>query len=185
LRPRDAAGFSLIEVLVGLIIFVVGLAGFVGMTMMQAQGNRVAKGSDEASTLLQSEIEDFANVLFNALGTDAVAPSINGLTGANVMTQGPLNRIGDPQGTGTGPYSYYRSAVVCTSATTGITAGANYVHCGSTFTAALRPPELACDALTPALTAREKMIRVMVSWTDRNGRCHYRTSNSLTFNWAG
>ena len=48
---------------------------------------------------------------------------------------------------------------------------------------ALTETVLACSTLTPALTAREKMVRVLVGWTDRNGKCHSRASSSLAFNW--
>ncbi|MFH1262606.1 MAG: prepilin-type N-terminal cleavage/methylation domain-containing protein [Pseudomonadota bacterium] len=183
LPPRSDPGFTLIEVMVGVVIFVVGLIGFAGMTMMQAQGNRVAKGSDEAATLLQSAIEDFANVAWNALGTDASAPSLNGLNGGSVYTIGPLNKIGQESGAGSGPYSYFRSIVICTSATTGVTVGGSPTYCGGNVTGTYRPPELACDNLNPALSTSEKLIRALVGWTDRNGRCHYKVTNSLSFNW--
>jgi type II secretory pathway pseudopilin PulG len=180
---KREGGFTIIEMMVGVVIFMIGVIGFAGMTMMQAQGNRVAKGSDEAATLLQSAVEDYGNVRWNALGTDASAPSINGLSGAEVLTEGPLNKIGQVQGTGSGPYSYYRSTVVCGNGQTGVTTGSTPQYCGSVLTGNNRPPQLACSTLTPAPTAREKMIRILVAWTDRNGQCHYKTTNSLAFNW--
>jgi prepilin-type N-terminal cleavage/methylation domain-containing protein len=176
-------GFTLIEMMVGVTIFLIGVVGFAGMTVMQAQGNRVAKGSDEAATLLQSAIEDYSNVLWNNLGNDASSPSINGLTGADVLVEGPLNKLGQPKGTGSGPYSYYRALVVCSPATSAVIPGANPQYCGGDVLGSNRPPQLACSTLTPALTAREKMVRILVAWSDRTGSCHYRTSNSLAFNW--
>jgi prepilin-type N-terminal cleavage/methylation domain-containing protein len=176
-------GFTLVEMMVGVVIFLIGVVGFAGMTLMQAHGNRVAKGSDEAATLLQSAIEDFSNILWTSLGTDPTIPSINGLDGANVLVEGPLNRIGDSQGTGTGPYTYYRATVICSSSTIGVAPGSNPQYCNGNVLGSNRPPQLACSNLSPALSVREKMIRVLVAWTDRSGSCHYKTSNSLAFNW--
>lgn len=180
---RVEKGFTIIEMLVGVVIFMIGIIGFSGMTMMQAQGHRVARGSDDASTLLQSAIEGYSNVLWDDLGTDTSSPTTNGLSNGDVATEGPLNRIGQAVGTGTGPYSYYRSTVICTNSTSGVAAGANPTYCGGSVSGANRPPVLACSTLTPTPTAREKMVRVLVGWTDRNGKCHSRASSSLAFNW--
>lgn len=180
---RMLQGFTLVEMMVGVTIFMVGVMGFTGMMLMQAHGNRVAKGSDEAATLLQSAIEDYANVLFENLGTDTSVPTSNGLTAGNIATEGPINKLGQPEGTGNGPYSYYRSVVVCDSSLSTLAAGANPQHCNGDILGSNRPPELACDNISPALTAREKLIRILVAWRDRNGTCHSKTSNSLAFDW--
>ncbi|MFH1018978.1 MAG: prepilin-type N-terminal cleavage/methylation domain-containing protein [Pseudomonadota bacterium] len=179
-RLRPERGFTMVEMMVGMIIFIVGLVGFAGMVGMQAQGNRMAQGADDSATLLQSAIEDMTNVTWADLGNDAGLPTVNGLTNAGVWTEGPLNVIGEVIGTGTGPYTYYRSIVICTFGDT-TAAGATPTYCGSSIGGTNRPPELACDTL--GLNSREKMIRVLVSWTDRNGKCHYKAADSLAFQW--
>lgn len=179
---REEDGFTLLELMVGVVIFMIGITDLMGMIMMQAQGNRVSRGLDEASTLLQARVENMASVTYSVLGTDSGLPSTNGLTGGSVLTEGPLNRMGQASGTGSGPYSYYRYTVICTSSTSNVTPGGSPVYCGNV--AANRPTEIACSTLTPALNTagREKMIRVLVCWTDRNGKCHYKATDSLQFN---
>ncbi len=176
----ESKGFTLLELMVGLVIFMIGITGLMGMIIMQAQGNRISKGLDEASTVVQAQVETMAAVTYSDLGTDASAPSTNGLSNASILAQGPLNRLGQSIGTGTGPYSYYRYSVICDSTTSSVAPSSTPDYCGLLGSA--RPPELACSTISPALTNREKMIRVLVAWTDRNGKCHYKTSDSLQFN---
>jgi prepilin-type N-terminal cleavage/methylation domain-containing protein len=177
---RPFAGFTLIELLVGMIIIGVGVVGFAGMILLQAQGNRVAQGADDASTLLQSAIEDLTNISWTNLGNDTGLPTSNGLINAGVWTLGPLNVIGQEIGTGTGPYSYYRSIVVCQSGDT-TAVGTSPTYCGSSLGGTNRPAELACTTLV--LNSREKLIRVLVAWSDRGGKCHWKAADSLAFSW--
>ncbi len=174
--------------MVGLIIFAIGIIGFGGMTLVISRGNRQARATDDAGTLAQSAIEDIAGVTWATLGSDVDlsngAP--NGLNNALVRTEGPLNRLGQTLGTGSGPYSYYRHLVVCPpSPTTGYdqAAGSTPIYCGGSLSGNNRPSELACSTISPALTSREKLVRVIVGNTDKAGNCHWKHVDSLAFNW--
>lgn len=174
-------GFTLLELMVGGVIFLIGVLGFTGMVMMQARGNKNAKGLDEAQTLLQTMVEDLQAVTFNNLGNSSGLPTTQGLTSANVWTDGPMNKLGQSLGTGTGPYLYYRSVVVCSQSTVSVATGQSPQYCGGSLGGNNRPAALACSTITPALSNREKLIRILVSWTDRTGQCHYKSTDSLAF----
>lgn len=177
---RKQQGFSLLEMMIGMLILIIAVMGFTSMLFIQTQGNKVARGTDEAATIAQGTVESLSNVQFSVLGTDASVPCPNGRSNADVCTEGPLNRLGST--TGQEPYLYYRSIVICQSGSTAA-AGASPQQCGDALSGANRPSELACNTLT--LSSREKMIRVLVSWTDKYGRCHSVNTDSISFNWSG
>jgi prepilin-type N-terminal cleavage/methylation domain-containing protein len=171
-------GFSLLELMVGLIILAVGILGFSGMTILMTRGTTQAQKLDEAATLTQSRIEDLAAVRWADLGTNTSLPAPGGLANAEVLTEGPINRNGDAIGTGQGPYLYYRHVVICSETDT-VTAGTAPEYCSSSVGGTKRPPELACSGL--GLSAREKMIRVIVAWNERSGECKLKAVDSLAF----
>ena len=175
-------GFTLLEMMVGLVIFSIGALGFVGMTMMTMKGTQISKGRNEAATLTQSLIENLSGHAFEDLGTNTTLPAPFGLDNAVILTEGPLNREGQTIGGGaTGPFRYYRYSAICDDLD-GVGAGSPQAYCGS-IGDSNRPQELACDNLS--LGNREKMIRVVVSYTDRAGACKKVHLDSLAFDWDG
>lgn len=182
--PPRLKGFTLLELMVGLVIFTIGIVGFSGMIMMQAQGTRTARTADEAATLVQSTIKDMTGICWDYLGNNSSLPAPSGLTNGTIRVEGPLNRNGEEIGGGsTGPYPYYRHAVVCKW---GAVVGAGsppYQYCGSGL-ASNRPPELSCPSTLLASNS-EKMIRVLVNWTDKGGACHHKATDAMAFDWDG
>lgn len=173
-------GFTMMEMMVALVLLSIGLLGFTAMSVLMIKSTRTASKMDEASTLSQATIEDMGSVTWDNLGTDTTAPAANGYTSATVRTEGPLNKNGFVDGTSgqTGPYIFYRHLVVCSSTTT-VAAGASPSQCAGTITSTNRPPQLSCNGST--LTTREKLLRVLISWSDRNGECRFKAVDSLVF----
>jgi hypothetical protein len=169
--------------MVGLIIFTIGVLGLSGMLVMQTKVNRSAKGIDESSTLMQSMIEDLNNVTFVNLGNDSAWPYTNGRTAGDVATRGPLDKLGFELTGGVGPYIYYRSVVICQK-DFNLPNGSSPTYCGGSLSGNNRPSELACP-FSLSLSNREKLVRVLVGWTDRDGKCHYKNTDFLAFNWSG
>ncbi len=178
---KSIKGFTLIEMMVALVLLSIGMLGFSAMSILMVKATRTASTADEAATISQSTIETLTAITWANLGTDTAMPAPNGLNNAQVRTEGPLNRNGEAEGTGTGPYLFYRHVVVCSNTTSTVAPGASPDLCATSITASNRPATLSCSTITPALTAREKMIRVLVSWLDRNGQCRYKNNDSLSF----
>jgi len=116
-------GFTILEMMVAMIVFSVGILGFVGMTMTMARGNRGAKFSNEAATLIQSTVEGLGAVTWDDLGTNTTLPALNGLVDAAILVEGPLSQAGDSIGTGSGPYVFSRYLVVCDDGDTTVNPG--------------------------------------------------------------
>ena len=180
LKSKSSA-FTMIEMLVAMILLSVGLLGFSAMSVLMIKASRTSSKADESATLAQDAVEDLSAVAWDDLGTDTALPAANGLANADVRSEGPINRNGETEGTGTGPYIYYRYVVVCALAHIAVSPQGNQDPCaeGTTDITAHRPPELACN--TAGLSTREKLIRVVVSWHDRNGECRYKATDSLVF----
>ncbi|MCB0307975.1 MAG: prepilin-type N-terminal cleavage/methylation domain-containing protein [Bdellovibrionales bacterium] len=181
MKQNNSHGFSLLEMMIGMVLILISVMGFASMIAMQAQGNKVARGTDEAATLAQASVESLSNVQFSVLGTDVASPCLNGLTPGQVCNEGPLNRLGTT--TGDPPFLYHRNIVICDNTTSSVLAGSSPQYCGNALTGINRPEQLACSTLT--LTSREKMIRVLVSWNDKYGRCHHVHTDSMSFDWSG
>lgn len=179
-KPQRA--FTLVEMLVGLVILSVGVLGFVSMMIVQIRGNRGARNTNDMATLVQSTVENMSGLCWDDVGTDLTSPSTNGMAAGGIDMQGPYNRLGQLSGTGTGPYHYYRYVVVCSSSTAAVTAATTPAYCG-TISSTNRPAELACSSFT--LSTREKVIRVLYSWRDSDGKCHWKSTDTLTFDWDG
>lgn len=182
-KKTRLSALSLMELMVGLLVLMVGMVGLASMMTLQYSGKKSTREINEAATLMQSKIENMQYVVWTVLGTDNAAPAPNGLTSAGIYTEGPLNRIGLSSALGgTGPFSYYRHTVVCNPGDT-TAAGASPSYCGNDLSGAKRPAELACSSFT--LGAKEKIVRVMVTWTERDGRCKHIETDAMSYNWAG
>jgi prepilin-type N-terminal cleavage/methylation domain-containing protein len=179
-------GFNLIELMVGITLMAIGLLGFAGMLIIQTRGTRIARKIDEAATLVQATIEDMSAICWDELGKDTTMPAPNGLDNAVIRTDGPLNRNGEAEGVGDGPYVFYRHVVICKDTDTGVTTGADPEDCGvNGMTGGVRPAELACDNIPGGISSREKYMRVGVTWVDSMGVCHHKVTDSIHFDWDG
>ena len=56
-RIKDARGFTLLEVMVALVIFTIGLLGLAGMQIMAIKGNSFGQQMTVASTIAQNQLE--------------------------------------------------------------------------------------------------------------------------------
>lgn len=65
-------GFTLIEVLAGVIIMTVGLLLLLPMMVTSIQANDYARGSTEASMLIKDKMEDLKNMDIPSSGNDSV-----------------------------------------------------------------------------------------------------------------
>ena len=61
-RPLNKKGFTLIEILVGLIILAIGLLGIAGMQVTSVKGNFFSKNLTQASFVAQDRLEFLKNL---------------------------------------------------------------------------------------------------------------------------
>ncbi|MCB1197763.1 MAG: prepilin-type N-terminal cleavage/methylation domain-containing protein [Deltaproteobacteria bacterium] len=181
-------GFTLLEIMVAMLVFGIGVLGFSAMLVTMNKGQRFSQRKNEAITLAQSQIEILAGESWDDIGTDVALPSSYGLDNALILNSNLLNLRGNESGGGEpGPFLYQRYVVICTededAGSPGeVSAGSPEEYCG-TLSDANRPQELACDNLT--LTSREKMIRILISYRNSQGTCKYHSMDSLHFDWDG
>ncbi|MDW7643699.1 MAG: prepilin-type N-terminal cleavage/methylation domain-containing protein [Desulfuromonadales bacterium] len=76
---RDEKGFSLIEVLIALTIFAVGMLALAQMQIVSMEGNTTARDVTEATTLAQSKIEELMILPYDDDSLDDA--DANGLVG--------------------------------------------------------------------------------------------------------
>jgi prepilin-type N-terminal cleavage/methylation domain-containing protein len=65
-------GFTLVEVLAGMLILSVGLLLLLPMMVVSMQGNDFARGFTEASMLIKEKMEELKNMSLPVSGTDTV-----------------------------------------------------------------------------------------------------------------
>ena len=80
---RFRNGFTLLEVLVGLIILSVGLLGLAAMQITFLRGNSFSIKMTEATSIARNKIEDFNNTPFENVTSGNEADPIVGSTGIN------------------------------------------------------------------------------------------------------
>lgn len=76
---RDEKGFSIVEVLIALGVFAIGFLAMAKMQMVAIHGNQGARGTTEASSLLQEKIDELRLRQWPAtvsLGSDATCTSL-------------------------------------------------------------------------------------------------------------
>ena len=76
-------GFTLLEVLIGLIILSVGLLGLAAMQITFLRGNSFSIKMTEATSIARNKIEDFNNTPFDSITSGSEANPIVGSTGIN------------------------------------------------------------------------------------------------------
>jgi hypothetical protein len=91
---------TLIEVMVALLIATVGLLGALAMLGSLIQGASFSRDMTEASSLVQTKIEEL-----NALTITTSNPP----DGAGATSPETLDALGNPSGIGNGPWPYSRS----------------------------------------------------------------------------
>jgi len=74
-------GFTLLEVLIGLIILTVGLLGLAAMQITFLRGNSFSIKVTEATSVTRNKIEDFNNTSFENITSGSEAGPIVGSTG--------------------------------------------------------------------------------------------------------
>jgi len=73
---KNNKGFSLLEVLIGLLILAIGLLGIAGMMTMTIKGNAFGNHLTEASTFAEAKLEEFRSVRpIVGTGSDTVVSS--------------------------------------------------------------------------------------------------------------
>lgn len=88
-RLRNKKGFTLLEVMITMVIFAIGLMGLASMHIMAIKGNSFGQQMTVASTLAQNQLEEMrqnAGALTN--GNDTVTDH-NGITYARTWTVTP------------------------------------------------------------------------------------------------
>jgi type IV pilus assembly protein PilV len=88
-RLRNKKGFTLLEVMITMVIFAIGLLGLAGMQVMAIKGNSFGQEMTAASTLAQNQLEEMrqnAGALAN--GNDTVIDK-NGVTYTRTWTVTP------------------------------------------------------------------------------------------------
>ena len=69
---KDQAGFTLIEVMAGMLIISLGLLLLLPMMVTSMQANDFARGSSEASMMIKDKMEDLKNTALPISGADSV-----------------------------------------------------------------------------------------------------------------
>ena len=80
---QSRKGFTLLEVLIGLIILTVGLLGLAAMQITFLRGNSFSIKMTEATSIARNKIEDFNNTSFENITSGNEAGPVVGSTGMN------------------------------------------------------------------------------------------------------
>jgi Tfp pilus assembly protein PilV len=65
-------GFTMIEVMAGMVLITVGLLMLMPMMAVSMRGNNIARGSTEASVLIKDKIEELKNSINPVSGVDTL-----------------------------------------------------------------------------------------------------------------
>ena len=76
-------GFTLLEVMIGLIILSIGILGLAAMQITFLRGNSFSIMMTEATSIARNKIEDFKNTPFENISSGNEAGPIVGSTGTN------------------------------------------------------------------------------------------------------
>jgi prepilin-type N-terminal cleavage/methylation domain-containing protein len=81
---KSQRGFSLIEVVMGMLILSVGLLLLLPMMVVSMQANDFARGSTEASMLIKDKMEELKNMNNPTAGADSVSGAYRTWTVTNI-----------------------------------------------------------------------------------------------------
>jgi len=112
---KNQKGFTLIEVLAGIVIMSVGLLLLLPMMVTSIRANSYARGSTEASMLIKDKMEDLKNMDTPTAGADTLGTTIRTWTvsnaGANLTRLTVAIRWLDERGNGhSNSMTSYKSA---------------------------------------------------------------------------
>jgi prepilin-type N-terminal cleavage/methylation domain-containing protein len=79
-KYNNKDGFTMIEVMAGMILLSVGLLMLMPLMTVSIRGNDFARGSTESSMLIREKIEDLKNAANPVSGTDTTDTSIRSWT---------------------------------------------------------------------------------------------------------
>ena len=83
---RKQKGFTLIEVMAGVVIMAVGLLLLLPMMVTSIKANSYAQNSTEASMLIKDKMEDLKNTDNPVAGVDSLGATVRSWTVANAGT---------------------------------------------------------------------------------------------------
>jgi prepilin-type N-terminal cleavage/methylation domain-containing protein len=92
-RRGSASGFSLVEVLVAMCVFTVGMLGMAQLLGMSIQMHQLGRNTDTATLLVQSKFEELMKMNFNTAAAVQVTPG-----GADSLTTNVANYFDRPAG---------------------------------------------------------------------------------------
>ena len=92
MRQKKVAGFTLIEVMAGVVIMAVGLLLLLPMMVTSIKANDVARKSTEASMMLKDKMEDLKNMNPAVSGVDTVGTTTRSWTVTEISTN--LTQLG-------------------------------------------------------------------------------------------
>jgi len=84
MKSTKQRGFTLIEVMAGMVIMALGLLLLLPMMVTSIQANDFAKGSTEASMLIKDKMEDLKNTVNPTGGSDSVGTATRSWTASLV-----------------------------------------------------------------------------------------------------
>ena len=96
LLTKNQNGFTLVELLVALVIFAVGILGVATMQITSIKGNSKGRLISEASNLAADRIEIFMSLKYSTLTDD----DLDGVTGLGDMTTATADGADDSNGDG-------------------------------------------------------------------------------------
>ena len=81
-RLKDVGGFTLLEVMITVVIFAIGLLGLAGLQIVAIKGNSFGQQMSVASTLAQNQLEQLRRTSYSSLsdGFDTYTDQANGVT---------------------------------------------------------------------------------------------------------
>jgi prepilin-type N-terminal cleavage/methylation domain-containing protein len=84
--PKNKNGFTMIEVMAGIVLLTIGLLMLMPMMVVSMRGNNIARGSTESSMLIREKMEQLKNVANPTSGIDTVDNQICTWTVSNSGT---------------------------------------------------------------------------------------------------
>ncbi|MCB0307729.1 MAG: hypothetical protein KDD48_00035 [Bdellovibrionales bacterium] len=174
------AGFNLIQIMISLVVLSLGFLAIAMMVLRTQEAKLRSQRLQNAQSLAKLKISTLAGLEYEALATGSTeSEKIQyGAPSQEVVSYGPLNRVGKTQSESSeGPFVYTLSFVVCLDDTEGgIDAPSEGGKpCGDVES--VRPDSLACDV--SHTDEGEVEIRVLATYTDRQGNCHKVTMSNI------
>lgn len=92
--PRSGtAGFTLVEVMVALVVFLIGVLGVGGLLVTTIQANRGATNRTRADELLYEKVEQFQSMPYAAIASGSDVVTVEGVSFSREWTTDPNEPI--------------------------------------------------------------------------------------------